>query len=111
MSDYSLLDFVLIVIGMTAVTFSIRYVLIAFAGKFTLPRNIQDGLVFVPVAVLSALIVPALVMPHNHQLNLTLTNHYLLAGIVAFAVAKWTSNLLLTIALGLISYFLFKLLL
>jgi branched-subunit amino acid transport protein len=100
--------FVLVAAGL--ITFSIRLSFIALWGKFSVPDWVQRALRFVPPAVLSAIIVPEMLMKDG-ALNFDLGNGRLLAGIVAIFVAWKTKNAILTIVAGmavllLIGYFL-----
>jgi len=72
-----------------------------------MPRWMERALRFVPVAVLTALSVPMLVMPEG-EWALSIHNEYLMAGIVAIAVAAWRQNLLLTISVGLLVFFVLR---
>lgn len=90
----------LIIIGMGVITYAIRVSMIAvFSGK-VIPPVISRALRFVPPAVLSALVTPALLRPAG-PLDLSLENMRLLAGILAAIVAWRTKSTLLTIALGM----------
>jgi branched-subunit amino acid transport protein len=62
------------------------------------PVGVQRVLRMIPAAALAALVVPAFVRPDHH---LDLTNPRLFAGIVATAVAFWTKNVLVTLAVGM----------
>jgi branched-subunit amino acid transport protein len=55
---------------------------------------------FVPPAVLSAIVAPALLMPNN-SMDISLGNFRLLAGVIAILVAWRTRNTLLTILSGM----------
>lgn len=73
---------IILILGMMAVTFSIRYILLAFSGRFTLPKPVEKALNYVPPAVLTAIIVPS-VLIHDGALNISLHNAYLPAAVVA----------------------------
>lgn len=90
----------LLIAGMAVVTYAIRYPAIALLGRFTLPQTFFEALKFVPPAILTAIIVPALLMPQG-QINPGLDNTRLLAGLLAILVAWRTKNLLLTIVVGM----------
>ena len=90
----------LLIAGMALVTFAIRYPLLLLVGRVALPAPAMQALRYVPPAVLAAIIAPAMLYP-NGTFALALTNPYLLAGAVAFAVAWWRKNLLLTIVIGM----------
>nr|HET6905257.1 AzlD domain-containing protein [Ktedonobacteraceae bacterium] len=88
----------IIIIGL--LTLGIRLSFMLFMGKMRIVPMVQQALRFVPVAVLSALIAPALFLPGD-VLNLSLGNIRLIAGIVAILVAWRTKNVLLTILIGM----------
>ena len=96
------MDLWLIVIGMGIVTFGIRLVPIVLLGRFEIPLLMQRALRFVPPAVLTAIIVPELLY-RNDQLDVSLTNARLLAGLIAIVVAWRTKNALITIGVGMIA--------
>jgi branched-subunit amino acid transport protein len=82
------------------VTFGTRLSFIYLQDKVRLPDWFRRGLRFVPAAVLSALILPELVV-HNGALDLGVRNPELWAGLVAILVAWRTKNVLLTILVGM----------
>ncbi|MCX4029196.1 AzlD domain-containing protein [Endozoicomonas sp. SM1973] len=92
---------VILITGMAAVTFFIRYGLFAVAGRFHFPAWLSQALTYVPPAVLTAIIAPALLMPSGQQIELSLDNNYLIAGIMAILIAWFSKNLLATIVLGM----------
>lgn len=95
------LNEILLVAGMALVTFAMRYPVLALVSKITLPPTLRAALKFIPPAVLTAIIVPALLAPKDQTLDFSLTNDYLIAGIVTALVAWRTKNLLLTLAIGM----------
>ncbi len=99
---------VLLIIGMFAATFSIRYVLWGTAGRFHFPPWLSDALGFVPAAVLTAIIVPAVLIPDGSTVQLQWDNPYLPAALASLAIALWRKNLLLTIVFGLTIFMLLK---
>jgi len=82
------------------ITFGIRLSFIYLFGKIETPPLVQRSLRFVPPAVLSAILVPEIVM-HAGKLDLSLGNERLLAGLVAVATALVTKDTLLTILAGM----------
>jgi branched-subunit amino acid transport protein len=91
-----------LIVGMGVVTYAIRLSLILLLGRFNVPPFVQRALRFVPPAVLSALIVPELLMPGG-TLMVALGNPRLLAGALAGAVAWKSKNVLLAIAVGMVA--------
>lgn len=90
----------LIVSGMALVTFLVRYPLLVLVGRITLPEIVRQALWYVPLAVLAAIIAPAIVMPEG-TIDLAPTSAPLIAGLIAILVAWRTKNLLLTILIGM----------
>jgi len=93
----------ILIVGMALVTFSVRYPVLALLGRVQLPDRLFRALKYVPPAVLTAIIVPELVMPHG-TLDFRPTNAYLVAGITSALIAWRTKNLLLTIVLGMAAF-------
>lgn len=92
----------IIVIVSGVLTFGIRLSFIALVGDRALPALARRTLRFVPVAVLSAIIVPELVVRQG-TVNLAPTNPRLLVGVIAILIAWRTKNALLTIAVGMVA--------
>jgi branched-subunit amino acid transport protein len=86
--------------GMAIVTFAIRYPVLALSGRFKLSDRFLQILRYVPPAVLTAIVVPAVLMPEN-QLWLSYTNARLVGASAAVAIGVWRQNLLLTIVVGM----------
>ena len=95
--------FLLIALG----TFSLRLSFIYLFGKIEMPDWLRRALRFVPASVLAALVFPALTYPAG-TLDLTLGNVRLLAGIGGALVAWRTKNVLLTIAVGMILFWILQ---
>jgi branched-subunit amino acid transport protein len=89
--------FVLVAAGL--VTFAIRLSFIAMAGRYQPPSWFVVLLPFVPIAALTALVAPDLLLVAG-QLDIGLGNPRFWAGLGAIAVAAWKRNVLLTIACG-----------
>ncbi len=98
----------LLIFGMMIVTFSARYPVLAIVGRIQLPERVFRALRFVPVAVLTAIIVPELFI-RDGSLAITIGNAYLVGGIVSIVVSWKFRNLLLTIVLGMATFFLWRL--
>jgi branched-subunit amino acid transport protein len=99
----------LLILGMALVTVATRYPVLAFVSKAGLPPSLLAALKFVPPAVLTAIIVPTLLAP-NGELDITLSNDYLVAGLVTTFVAWRSKNLLLTLAIGMAAFWGWRLL-
>ena len=71
---------VLLIGGMAAVTFAIRYPVLALLGRIELPKPALRALRYVPVAVLMAIIVPAVLIPNGDRIWVGIGNNSLIAG-------------------------------
>jgi branched-subunit amino acid transport protein len=80
-------------------TFAIRLSFIALEGRYQPPSWFVAWLPFVPIAALTALVTPDLLLVAG-ELRLGLDNARLWAGLVAIGVAAWRKNVLLTIGGG-----------
>ena len=91
--------------GMALVTFGIRYFLLAFADRIELPDLLKDSLEFIAPAVLTAITVPAVLMPAG-TFDISLENPYLISGVLALFAGIISRNVLITILIGLLAFFL-----
>ncbi len=82
-------------------TFGMRLSFIYLLGRVDIPDAARRALRFVPPAVLSALVLPELLMPSGY-LDITPMNHRWLAGLTAILVAWRTRSILLTILAGML---------
>ena len=88
------------IIGMGLITYAIRLVPIWLLERTTISAGWRQALRFVPAAVLSAIILPELLMPGG-SFDLSLGNARLLAGLAAILVAWRTQNILWTLVVGM----------
>lgn len=91
----------LVIIFGGLLTYLTRLSFILLIGRRALPEWLIKLLLYVPPAVLSAIIFPELIMPAG-TIDLSLTNFRLIAGLVAALVAWRTRNVLLTILVGMV---------
>lgn len=97
------MNYILLIAGMVAVTFLPRYLPFLLASRLKLPHSIEQALNYVPIAVLTIIVVQTSLFK-NGQLALSFDNPYIDASIVAFFTALLQKRLFVTIAVGLISY-------
>lgn len=90
----------LLILGMMAVTFGVRYPVLALSGRIPMPAWLIKALGYVPVAVLSAITVPMMLAPQG-DMQLSLHNEYLVAGVASIVFVAVTRHLLWTIVLGM----------
>jgi branched chain amino acid efflux pump len=90
---------VTLVVG--ALNFASRVSFIAWFARNDMPPLLSRALRHVPVAMLTAIVIPSLVFVLPGSVSLSLHNAKLMAGLAAGAIACWTRNTLLTIAVGM----------
>ncbi|MBP2637611.1 MAG: Branched-chain amino acid transport protein (AzlD) [Firmicutes bacterium] len=93
-------EILVIIIGMALVTFVTRFSCVALLRQTGMPAWLERWLTHIPTAILTALIIPALVLPRG-QIDLSLDNHYLIAGLLATLVAYRSRNIIATLMLGM----------
>ena len=98
-------DIVAMIVAMGAVTYLSRIAGFLIVQVIGVPKSVARWLTYVPVGILTALIVPTLIVREG-QLHVALDNHYLLAGLIAAAVAYKTRSVLVTVGVGLAAVFL-----
>ncbi|MCG2787663.1 MAG: AzlD domain-containing protein [Anaerolineae bacterium] len=96
---------VMLILG--ALTFLTRLSFIGLFHRWQTPDLIKRALRYVPVAALTAIIVPEMLMPDG-VLNLHPFNPRLLAGLLAIFVAMRTRSVTWTIALGMAAFWLLR---
>lgn len=97
----------MLIFGMLAITFATRYSLFAFPD-LRFPQAVRQALHYVPTAVLTAIVVPGMLLPDGEHWALRWDNAYLLAGLATIAIAVVTRHLLSTIGGGLLIFFLLR---
>jgi branched-subunit amino acid transport protein len=95
---------VLLVGGMAIATFALRALPILLSDRIVLPEMGIRLLRYVPPVVLTAIVVPAVLIPDGHHLHLTWDNPRLLGAIAAILLGLWRKNLLLTISGGMVVF-------
>jgi branched-subunit amino acid transport protein len=101
-SGENMVELWLLIIAAGLVTFALRVSFIVLWERITVPSWLQRALRFVPVAVLSAIIWPELLV-HDGSLPVSPYNLRLLAGLLAAVVAWRTRNVFVTIGVGLVT--------
>jgi branched-subunit amino acid transport protein len=104
--DNAMSEFTLIA-GMALVTFLIRYPVIGMSGRIKLSPQFLQVLSYVPPTVLAAIVFPAVLMPED-GIVLDHTNARLIGAIAAILVGFWRKNLLLTIGVGMLVFFVWQ---
>jgi len=93
-------DYLLLVLGMGIVTYLPRWIPLIFLSNRRLPEWLRQWLDFIPAAILSALILPALVTTGEPR-QLNLFQPALLVSIPTFIFAWKTRSLAGTVIIGM----------
>jgi branched-subunit amino acid transport protein len=99
------MSYLAVILGMALITFFIRAAVFMLGERVVFTPLVRTALSFVPVTVLTAIIVPMAVAPHGGAAELTWRNPQLVGALVACAVCAVTRRPLLTIAVGLAVFF------
>jgi branched-subunit amino acid transport protein len=102
MSD---LEIGLMIAGMALINLAIRWPVYLFADHVRFPPLIERALAFVPVTVLTAIIVPMILLPDGETMSIDWRNPYLVAGIAAAAISWHWHKLMPTIIVGMAVFF------
>ncbi len=106
MSDETWIGWVLIA-GMGVVAFLARAIFVLPGSHLRLPATMERALRYAPAAALMAIVVPDLASVHG-AVSISIGNPRLVAGLVAFALAATTRNILATIAGGMAALLLLR---
>ena len=98
----------LIMVATGIFTFGTRFIMLSSAARRKFPAWIGEALNFVPIAVLTATIVPAVLIDPVSQNFSILDNPRLLAALIAVAVALITRQVITTIGAGLATLWVLK---
>ena len=88
--------------------FGARFIMLSSVASRKLPAWLVEALNFVPIAVLTAIIVPAILIDPVSQNFSILNNPRLLAALIAIAVALITRHVFTTIGAGLATLWILK---
>lgn len=89
-----------IIVGMAVVTFATRFGSVVLFRQTGMPTWLERWLKHIPTAILTALIMPALILPKGH-IDLSVGNPYWIAGLVAVLAAYKTKSIMTTLLLGM----------
>ncbi len=92
----------LLIFAVGAVTYTARLSFIALFARREMPPLLAEALKHVPVAMVTAIVVPVVVFMPPGELRIDPGNAKLIAALIAGAVAWWRQSAVLTIAVGMI---------
>ncbi len=99
------MNITLTIIGMAVITFLIKALIFILGDRIAFSAMLKKALDFVPVTVLTAIIVPMVLAPHGQGMELSWRNPQLVAATVAITVSAATRHQLATIMIGLSVFF------
>lgn len=102
------MNYVVLILGMALITWLIRAAVFVLGERLVFPPLVRTALGFVPVTVLTAIIVPMAVSPHGAGAELTWRNPQLVGALAAMIVSALTRRPLVTIAVGLAVFFVWQ---
>jgi branched-subunit amino acid transport protein len=88
-------------------TFLMRLSFILLIGRRDIPSLLSRTLRFIPPAVLSAIVFPELFLT-NGEVNISIDNARLIAGVIAIVIAWKTKSVVWTILSGMFSLWLIQ---
>ena len=94
------------ILGMAAVTYGIRVCLLPASRRVAFPPLLERALPYVPPAVLTAIIVPAVLIPDGLNLDIHWKSPHLAGALLAIGVMWVSRNLLITIVTGMAGFWL-----
>jgi branched-subunit amino acid transport protein len=89
------------ILAVGAINYIARLSFIALFARRDMPPLLERTLKHVPAAMLTAIVIPAVVFIAPGELRLDLGNAKLIAAVAAAGVAAWSRNTTLTIVVGM----------
>ncbi|HHX23457.1 MAG: AzlD domain-containing protein [Tepidanaerobacteraceae bacterium] len=93
-------SYLYLIMGMCLVTYLPRMLPATLLSKRKIHKVLIRFLSFIPVAVLSALLFPAVFMVNN-RISISWSNHVFIAALFTFPLAYKTKNMFLTVLMGM----------
>lgn len=93
---------VLTILLMMIVTYVPRTAPLLFLTRFDLPKGVILWLKYIPVAVLSALLYPSILLPAG-ELDVSSSNEFLVAALPTMLVVWCTRSLFWTVVVGVLA--------
>ncbi len=102
------MNWVLTILGMALVTYATKAAILILGHRVALSPGIRRALEFVPICVLTAIVVPMTLAPKGGDLELTWRNPQLVAAVVAIVASRLRFGLLAAITVSLAVFFAWK---
>ena len=97
----------LLIFALAGIVLFNRYLLLEPRLPIRLPIFVRQALQYSAPCLLTAICGP-IIFVKDHQLDLSLANPYLLAGLCAIGLMLWSRNVLLSVALSVALFYLFR---
>ncbi|MEW6377891.1 MAG: AzlD domain-containing protein [Thermodesulfobacteriota bacterium] len=95
-------EILILILGMSLVTFFPRFFPMAFLTRWTLPERVKKGLEYFPIAILSAIVFPILFF--DGEAKFEIQPQYILAAIPIFIFSWKVRSLWGSVILGMLIY-------
>jgi len=96
-------DIWLVIALLTLATLITRSTFWLIGHHITLPKRVNEALRFAPACALAAILIPDFLVRHN-QIDLSITNPQLIAGVLASLFFLKTRSMLGTIFFGMVVF-------
>jgi len=97
------IDIWIVIALLTLATFLTRSTFWLIGHHITIPKRVNEALRFAPACALAAILIPDFLVRHN-QIDVSITNPQLIAGIVASLFFMKTRSMLGTIFFGMVVF-------
>ncbi len=101
------MEYILLILGMGILTYLPRLIPLFLLTKLQLPPWLEEGLDFLPAAILGALVLPLIIMPGDAR-EISLVQPHFLAAIPTIIIALATRSLAVTVLVGMGSFWLWQ---
>jgi branched-subunit amino acid transport protein len=97
------IDIWIVIALLTLATFIARSTFWLIGHHVTIPKRVNEALRFAPACALAAILVPDFLIHHN-QIDLSISNPQLVAGVLSTAFFLWSRSMLGTIIFGMVMF-------
>lgn len=97
-----------LILGMAAVTFLVRYAFFALGERVAFPPVVKRALRYVPAAVLTAIVVPMVLLPDGTHWQLNWHNAWMVGALATGLIAWRFNHLLASIGGGMLVFFVYR---